>query len=512
MAYTYMYKNGLLAYVSDPSKLRFISLQGNVSDETVVDVRKLLDLKIPHFESCAEYQLRPVHYAHGIISCLFSRTGVDVGEGWLIFWAIESPNDSLRVIPLEEIHRLFVRNNSSHLYYGVTDLVDDDLGSDMWRLRGLDLKTGDKIAGSIPLSDFLGTTIGTDACFEVIDDFLYGVSSVATEDESAEPNAAENSFYYGFRFRMGHHSSFEELPLCRSWRRHKQDGPLDERWSTLELVQDEATGIPTLYETRKEWNVHRPYSQRFCYRKELDFTPEPDDILLDATNSLLGVISTQTSAMDPSNEVHAGDSGSSYDTPIFTDTLGRWYSPSARCFVDLVKRSREGAEGRQFFNLRVRPQQTSHLRRLSSPSPRLQGLRGEGVPGQCDVFEWPPSSVSACPAGDSTKELMDALELGGSTTDTSCMSADERCLVFSHVFNRRVQPLPPVRVLCFDPGVRFYGHRNLAEKAPSPDRPQSAEVAVSRLNTDSADWLYKTQAHYGWIRGLSGGQMGFDLG
>lgn len=502
-----MYKNGLLAYTTDAHKLRFLSLQDNVSDETVVDVRKLAELTIPQFDCRSEYQLRPVHYSHGIISCLFNQNDRDGEEGWLIFWAIESPAKSLRVLHLQYTYGLFVRNNRSHLYYGAADFADD-LGSDGWCLRGFDMENGYAISGVVPLPDFRGMSIGANASFEVIDDFFYGASSEAPNDEGYYVNSTENSFYYAFRFRMGHHDSFQVLPRSRSWRRCNQDGSLDDRWSTLDLVQDETTGAATLYETRKEWSVHRAYSQRFCYRKELDFVVDSGEAICDLKVSTSLAMSIQVSATDLDDGVHAGDCGSNRDTPTFTDMLARWYNPSARCFVDLVKWI--GANDRRLLSLRVRPQQNNHLGDIVSSVARSRGLRGEALYGQCGVYSWPPSDLSTRSLHP-TDELIDVLEVGGSLTNETRISVDERCIIFSRVLHHSTDPLPPVRLMCFDPGVRLYGHRRLAGGGPLSVEPRPLEGIPDILRASDVSWSYKAQAKYVWIRGSAGCQMGFEL-
>lgn len=514
-----MYKNGLLAYVADAFKLRLLNFQDNVSEEVVVDVQTLVAKYTPVLDNYYLYRFRPIHYSHGIITCLFSRTNEAVDdEGWLFIWAIDNPKDSLRVITVEVVGELFVRNNRTHLYCGVSTPADE-LSSEGWSLRGFELTTGTMVPGAVVLPNFIGKTLGTNAALEVIDDYLCGASSEAPGDLACRD--ADASFYYAFRFRMGDHDTFQELSQHRSQRSFKSDEVLDHRWSTFELVQDETTGAPVVYESQKKCGSERGYSQRLCYMRELDFEADSiNDTLEGKQRKVLDVARINSSKTRQMAKVHVGDNGSHQDIPNFADSLARWYSPSAECFVDLVRRRWEAKGGKQFFNLRVRPRED--LGHLSSLRPsRARSIEGEAIESQPGVFQWPPSRAMAATVDltneDPTDELMGILELEDSSQRKTIMSADEKCVLFSQATrNDPGQPaaLAPIRLLCFDPGVRFYGHRSLVEPSAGASWPvdeANSNNMFGRLRAGGAEWVYKTQASYVWIRSPDGSQKGFDL-
>lgn len=519
MAQTYMYKDGLLAYVADAYKLRLLSFQDNVSEETVVDVQTLVSECTPVLDNYYMYRFRPIHYSHGILTCLFSRTHETIDdEGWLFIWAVDNPKDSLKVISVEVVGELFVRNNRTHLYCGVSTPADE-LTSEGWSLRGFKLTTGEMVPGAVVLPTFIGKTLGINAAFEVIDDYLYGASSEGPRDVSCLD--ANTSFYYAFRFRMGDHDTFQELAQHRSQRSFMSDEIVDHRWSTFELVQDETTGAPTVYETQKECSSERGYSQRRCYIRELNFEVDSVDGILEGNQSTVRAMArTNASQARQMARVHVGDSGSHQETPNFTDSLARWYSPSAKCFVDLARRRWEGRGGKQSFNLRVRPQEDlGHLPSLRSP--RARSIGGEAIECQPGVFRWPQSGAMATAIDlaneDPTDELMGILELKDPSQRKAVMSADEKCVLFSQATRNspgQVAALAPIRLLCFDPGVRFYGHRSLGESSASASwsiDEVSSNNTFGRLREGGAEWVYKTQASYVWIRSPDGNQKGFDL-
>jgi hypothetical protein len=514
-----MYKNGLLAYAADAYKLRLLNFQDNVLEETVVDVQILVAKCTPVLDNYYLYRFRPIHYSHGIITCLFSRTNEAIDdEGWLFIWAIDNPKDSLRVISVEVAGKLFVRNNRTHLYCGVSTPADE-LSSEGWSLRGFELTTGAMMPGAVVLPTFIGKTLGTNAAFEVIDDYLYGASSEGPGDVSClDPNT---SFYYAFRFRMGDHDTIEKLAQHRSQRSFMSDEILDHRWSTFELVQDETTGVPMVYETQKDCSSERGYSQRLCYMRELNFADDSVDGTLEGRQStVLNMARIDVSHTRHMARIHIGDSGSHQDTPNFTDSLARWYSPSAKCFVDLVRRRWEATGGKQYFNLRVRPQ--DDLGHLPSLRPlRARSIGGEAIESQPGVFRWPSSRAMATTDDltdeDPTDELVGIMELEDSRQRKTIMWADEKCVLFSQATrNNPGQPaaLTPIRLLCFDPGVRFYGHRSLGESSAGASWPveeANRNRMFGRLIAGSAEWVYKTQASYVWIRSPDGSQKGFDL-
>lgn len=493
-AHKYIYQNGLLVYtVDDPYKLRILSLHQSVSDELVVDVRRLVEAEKPNFSGWSRSEIQPLHHSDGIISCLLTDHAGTFGDGgWLIFWAVDSPAKTLQMLYIETTLKIFVRNNCNYLYCGVLDAIgdSDSLG---WLLQCFDLRKRKKSPDSFPLLDFVGNNIGQNACFEVIDDFLYGVSN----EQICDPETQSwNSFYYVFRVKMGDHIAFELLPTQRSWRRHGSEGAIDNRWTSLDLVKDEQTGLAVLYETRKEWSAHNSYSQRNCYRKELDFPPGLDssdyeDMDLDAKD-----MERHREIRLPS-DLHAGDCGSNSATPSFMEMLAFSYNSSARCFVDLVRYRPPGMMGEESIRLRVRP-----MRRV--PMDHYPERGGQALSDDPGVFVWPPLLNDAGQPDSPTSQVREILKVPSAASKLD-WSADEKCLVFAYDRGDNANNLKVINLISFDPELRFYGHQRLAaaQSAYSIEPPWRHSIPRSP-ELRYPGWLYKAPANYVWIRDRSG--------
>jgi hypothetical protein len=490
LARKYTYKNGMLMYTDGHKfKLKILDLHKTVSDELVVDIQLLVQAERPHFSAWSQSEVQPLHYSNGVISCLLRKPEGTLDDGgWLIFWAVDNPAETVRMSYVETTSSIFVRNNSDYLYCGALDFIDDTADQG-WVLRGFDLRDRAKNPELIPLLDFTGNETGRNVCFEVIDDALYGVSS----EQICDPEShLWNSFYDVFRLTMRDNVIFQRLPILRSWRRHGSEGPIDNRWASLDLVKDERTGEAILYEIRKEWSAHSSYSQRNCYRKVLNFPPaDPDSEMPDHEETDPEPAEHEAYREDrlPS-DLHAGDCGSNSATPSFMAMIGRSYNSSARCFVDLIKYRSPGIMGGEFVRLRVRPMLLSQMNRV----PDLGGQTMLNDPG---VLIWPPSLDAGQP-GDPMERVSDILKVPPGARRMN-VSADERCLVFSYDSGDNTQNVGAVNVICFDPGVRFHGHHRLAA-AQSAYNPPWEQSMPRGLAPKRPHWLSKAQANYGWIQ------------
>ncbi|KOS21565.1 hypothetical protein ESCO_004977 [Escovopsis weberi] len=226
----FIYSHGAVCYTADKHYIRVLHLRdpllrGPVSQELVIDVRRLLAFTvfpIIGFQESSEYT------------------------------------------------ELFVRNSESYLYFGTKSEPRDDYRK-RWILQGLDLERGQWLPSRLILRDFVGTEIGSAICFEIFDDYLYCLSN----QQMLEPGeTARNSFYYALRFRLGDAQTNLEVKSLQKavvWRRRADEGPVDERWNTLELSKDEKTGKVFIIETRKEFFSAVSQSLRTCYKMELVF-------------------------------------------------------------------------------------------------------------------------------------------------------------------------------------------------------------------------------------------------
>ncbi|VUC20222.1 unnamed protein product, partial [Clonostachys rosea] len=263
----FIYRNGALLYIAGQDHVRVLFLQGSVTAELALDPRRLLQSIESLDPTWGDYRLSPLHYSCGVVSLLAQdRTGA--GRDYLITLEVDQMRS--RAYPLATAHKIFIRNDEDYLYYGVRSYPTSQ-NPGFWTLRQINLGSGIEEAGFLDLPSLVGEEIGSNVSFELFDGHFYGVST--EQVFSAEPRTW-NSFYYVFRFRIGNLTSPTPLPKSLSWRRNPNEGSTDDRWASLELFQDEKTGGIFIYETRKEWNPNAAFSQRNCYRKEIEFPLE----------------------------------------------------------------------------------------------------------------------------------------------------------------------------------------------------------------------------------------------
>lgn len=234
-----------------------------------------------------------LHFQDGILSCLYrvsapkeTETAEPILEdsdyderepnqpGWLIVF-----NVVRRVMVfskyLESTKSIFARHTTRYLYYGFREL-DHYEKRHRWALEGINLKNPSIPLGSgnyCYLQDIDGFELGSTVCFEIIDGFFYAVTNQSTY------RAQEidwSSFYHCLRFPVEDPSRkrMERTEDRHMWRRQHNEGPLDDRWSSLSIVTDESTGEPVILECRKELTT----GQRTAYKTKLTFParyPEP---------------------------------------------------------------------------------------------------------------------------------------------------------------------------------------------------------------------------------------------
>lgn len=509
LAYNYIYKNGVLAYTTESLKLRILSLHGNVTGETVVDIQSLMSWEIPQFDCWSRYEIRPIHHSHGILSILLCDGGSDLDDGgWLVFWSIIRPGETIQILRLETVCDLFVRNNHRYLYYGVShNTYGEDMDTYEWTLRVYDLSSTEQSQHAVPLAQFGSMSIGHNACFEVIDDYLYGASS---EQQYDTPTDSWNSYYYIFRLKIDKDVCLQKLPRSRSKRRSVGEGTDDNRWSTLELVQDEKTGAAVLYEIRKAWSTRTSCSQRNCYRKELDFTDlEEEDFYPHSKDMARGNLKKEgVQNLYSARDLHVGDCGANPATPCFPDVLAFAYSASARCFVDLVKFQTSIASAKQLFRLRIRPKSETLADRPLSQRPCA--IVGQPVSSEPGVYVCPPDSILFEGSNSPRAHIGDMLEAPPPASMLN-LYADERCLVFSSDNGGEARTMKPVTVICFDPGVRFYNHYSDTDEYREAAEPQLMQDVSQNRTAKECPWLYTVHASYLWIRSSAGHHLGFDF-
>lgn len=275
VADSYEYIQGILCYIVEnrPKRwLRILDLHRSASHELVIDIPALTREAVPRCAKSRKYKFRVLYHSSGITSCLLSFA-LPAQESWLIIFKAEE-HRILTQIRLDSTTRLFVRNNENYLYYG----THSDEGADgfrKWVLTLFYINDTSKPLQKIHLEKVVGYDIGSTVCFEIIDDYFYGLSN-QTDFEIRETNW--ESYYYCFRFPL-HEPDVKKAQTMRkeeSWRRQHFEGPIDDRWGLLKLQRDEASGEINIIECRKEWLTGLSGSRRTYYITRVVFHVDLD--------------------------------------------------------------------------------------------------------------------------------------------------------------------------------------------------------------------------------------------
>lgn len=518
VAESWIYSAGVLCYLQERTTLRVLDLHGSANTETIVDVRGLLceaEAELCHVRP-RKSKLLLLHYAAGLVTCLYRRTG----QSRLLVIHV-AKRRLVSISPtLESTYKIFVRNDADFLYYGTHSEIGED-GFRRWVLMSYDIQ-GDKwLEHRIHLTDIVGSDIGQNICFEIIDGKFYGLSN-QTSFEADELDWT--SFYHCFRFSVRDPEliNTERSDRERMWRRQHAEGPIDDRWSFLTLSKDEKTGNFQVLESRKEWLNQSSSGQRTYYTTDLHFAPlyveeEYDDEDLDGattpatesnTGSNSGTIdndsgysgsfaSTSTIPDSSSNpppstshirtnynlpwrtrvrprcphKTHTGDDASTALLFTFSKSPVRSYHACAQAFVDLV--DDPAPTSLNTTRLRLR----SGARRLRpgveddatlSREERTQLLYRNG--GANEIAFWPPGPSLG------TQNDAEKLEKLGCVVNPPSHSGpvtgvwDERSLVYSVGNSGGPQA---VVFLSFDPAIQLRGLPRWDAQGDEPQQPVS---------------------------------------
>ncbi|KZL84728.1 f-box domain-containing protein, partial [Colletotrichum incanum] len=162
----FIYCNGMLCYTHGHDSLRLLHLHDSADSEIVIETLTLLQSVLGPDIDNNGYKFRPLYFAYGIVSCLYSPPTSE-GRSHLIILDLQQKR-LLAAHRLESASKLFVRNNKQHLYYGTHSLTGDD-GFKRWVLKRFDIGKEQWAPGHLELEDLVGSDIGSTVCFEIID-------------------------------------------------------------------------------------------------------------------------------------------------------------------------------------------------------------------------------------------------------------------------------------------------------------------------------------------------------
>jgi hypothetical protein len=485
-----MYENGVLCHILE-RKLRLLDIHHSADQEIVVDIRKLLDEAILESHNTRKYKFQLLYHAHGIVSCLYTHA-----KPQLAYWLVVFHPSERKVITtrrLDSAFKIFVRNDSGFLYYGVQSDIGDD-GFRRWVLQGFDFRKNEWLPDSLNLPDTVGSDIDSTICFEIID----GYFCVLANHTSFEMDRIEYTSYYDFfRFPL-HHPTHEymERPAKRNlFRRQHSEGTIDDRWSFMRIFKDELSGSLKILESRKEWLSGNSSATRTYYTKAIhirergaqaggsssyDEGEDTGDDQYAEDDRLAQYLGTATKSnkgrppdRDPT-EVHVGDDGSTSVMFTLSKCFIRSYHPSSQAFLDVVDdpRASEGCGQR----IRIR----AGSRRLRAQSELDESLmcseaestehhqqhhatlrqQMDSIYEQRGIVSWPPDSRS--PALDALHDIMNPPEHLGNVRGTS----DERSLIYETGGGAK-GGIRALVLVSFDPSIYLKGVRSFDDRRSS---------------------------------------------
>lgn len=287
---TCLYHQGALWYMIDDT-IRLLEIRHSPTEELVIHVPNLLRATglISQPKVAGSFSL--LHCHEGVLSCLYRFSSSSQG-GWLIVVDVKKRSILLSQ-EINSTEKLFARHDADYLYYGIYKANEYD-GRRRWVLHGYDLKTKKFLGKNNFLDDLIGSELGSTICFEIRDGFFYAASNQTTyEVEEID----WTSFYHCKRFPLNRPSRdmLETTDNTSMWRRQHLEGPLDDRWTSLDLVTDEASGELIIVECRKEWLQGRSTGQRTVYKTKVVFPERQSDecnhLRLSNTTSIMSLAS-----------------------------------------------------------------------------------------------------------------------------------------------------------------------------------------------------------------------------
>ncbi|POS72828.1 hypothetical protein DHEL01_v208771 [Diaporthe helianthi] len=360
VAESWIYVNGTLCHMSERN-LRVLDLHNSSGQETIIKVRALLGEAIAESRGARKYKFQILHYAEGIVSCLYTHCRPIV-ESWLVVFSVNEQR-LLTTLNLDTTYKIFVRNDRNYLYFGTHSEFGDD-GFRRWVLMGYDIHGGRWFDQKVHLLDMVGSDIGQSIAFEIIDGKFYGLSN----QTSFEVDEVDwTSHYHCFRFPVAapKPKTTERSIKDKMWRRQHAEGPIDDRWSFIRLVRDEKNPKQLqVLEGRKEWLAGTP-GRRNYYTTPLVFPERASDsededgsprdlgsnsvgggIIINPVTDTIPETRPHTNYDLPSSpppsrvrcpfNTHSGDDASTALMFTLSKCFIRSYHPASQTFLDLV--------------------------------------------------------------------------------------------------------------------------------------------------------------------------------
>ncbi|KAI4235873.1 MAG: hypothetical protein L6R40_006337 [Gallowayella cf. fulva] len=480
---SFLYQKGLLVYVRD-DLIRILDVHNARRTEGVI-CNSVIGTQLLGID-CEDSEVELLHLQDGLLTFIYH--GETRVIGWISFvLVIDVTQYHLTLERLSVAVRLWtpkdivVRNDRQHVCMITSDGLSADGHRSEWVCRSWNLDNLPVEQPTVQIPGLAINELGQSLVFELYDGFLYAIS---TQPSREMDDPEWTSHYTCLRLPLNHSYS-RKIERIRIWRRHHQEGPINDLWTDLRLVRDEMTGELTIIEARKEWTGGSSSQRRTWYRQSLaarfprsDDMSDEDETMMDFNepdSSVHGVsqpqnmssasISTDSPylfAVPPNVEQYPPDPSLGQDQPphpsrlpcnthpeypttasspstgsnaILARSKHRTYVPSAAAFFDLV------VDDRQIFprsawaeQLRLRigsRREVSPLDDQGKIHPHLFNPY-TGQPLHDSEKRYEDKGIHSWPPADAPAALQDLLN-GSTAFQTSSDGYESRCKMLGEV-------------------------------------------------------------------------------
>ncbi|KAL8673815.1 MAG: hypothetical protein Q9168_001780 [Polycauliona sp. 1 TL-2023] len=260
---SFLYRQGHLAYVQD-DLIRVLDVHSACRTEGVIYTSRigpqLLDLDYKDSE------VEMLHLHDALLTIIYRGQNHTAGwTSWVLVIDISRCERALLAVNLWTSEDLVVRNDHQYVCMVAPTGSSPNGGHREWVCRVWDTKNLPPRPSMLQIPDLSINELGQALIFEAFDGFLYAISTQPVR-EMEEPEWI--SHYTCFRFPLSNPDK-STLESIKIWRRHHQEGPINDLWTDLQLVRDESTGELSIIEARKEWTEGSSTQKRTWYRQRL---------------------------------------------------------------------------------------------------------------------------------------------------------------------------------------------------------------------------------------------------
>lgn len=526
----FLFNQGVLCYVCD-DQIRILELHRRSRTERIVSgyalkSRMTNGLGLPHLADDFLQHITLLSYADDIVVFLFEEA---IGPGaWLFAWDVKDDDNVTGTVgPCSRLRlrrrlpsktKLFVRNNKDYLYYGTHSALRDD-GHHEWLIQGCNLNTRRPVSPkSLRLDEFVGSEIGSTACFEIHNQNFYAISN-QTSFETEEVDWT--SCYHFVRFKLEEASP--DLRLRKVWRRQHHEGPINDAWTDLSLQLDERKCELNIVEVRKEWLGGGSLCVRTSYTT--CFTEASDeDLILDQPNfpshdqlsRTLDEYSKPSWVEKPPIRIpkfcHREHTTKSEQSKEFirAKTKHRSYSSSAHAFVDLVSdeiRMTNSCRSKDRLRLRIAsripespliPDASSFDPLHFCVRPQRSNHNESSIPDSEEEFT--DTAIALWPPPDAPSELFDLLCPGGRAGSVHAM-LDERSIIYmAGIPHAQYDNQRAIIMISFDPGWGHKGLKRLHFNTSQLQPIQDVQLDIGRDRTPAS--IPRTETTHDGLQGV----------